>query len=84
MKILTTKKAMKFHPEFGRVEQITYHLFGVKILTENFLPEAEPQQPEIKNDPDLEEMTGYIEWRAKMKVMSLTNEQYTNVANTRF
>ncbi len=37
MKVFTSKTEMKFSPEFGKIEQKTFYIFGIKIITENYL-----------------------------------------------
>jgi len=37
MKVFTSKTEIKFSPEFGKIEQKTFYLFGIKIMTENHL-----------------------------------------------
>lgn len=84
MKIITTRKANKIHPEYGKVLQVTFYIFNLKFWTENNPVEVDHPEEKFKYDYDLEEMTGYAEWREKMKLMRLSDEEFTQIINTRF
>lgn len=84
MKIITQKSANKFSPEYGWINQISFFIFGFKFWTENHLIEIEKEPEAPKYSYDLEEMTGYQEWRQKMHLMRLDDEQFTQIINTRF
>lgn len=84
MKLFTRKTAVKFSQEFGKINQVTYYFLGVKFWTENYLIEIEPIKEEPKYSYDIEEMTGYMEWRQKMHLMRLEDEEFMQIINTRF
>ena len=54
MKLFTRKTAVKFSPEFGKINQVTYYFLGVKFWTENYLIEIEPIKEEPKYSYDIE------------------------------
>ena len=60
MRLFTRKTAVKFSPEFGKINQVTYYFLGVKFWTENYLIEIEEKPEELKYSYDIEEMTGYM------------------------
>lgn len=84
MKLFTRKTAVKFSQEFGKINQVTYYFLGVKFWTENYLIEIEPIKEEPKYSYDIKEMTGYMEWRQKMHLMRLEDEEFMQIINTRF
>lgn len=80
---ILTKKTKKVHsPEYGWLEQVKYYVFGFCIMTENNpinpFPEGE------KTAHDIEEMAMYQEWREKMKLMRLEDDEFIQILNTRF
>lgn len=84
MKIITTKTAKKFNPEYGWVEQVKFFIFGFYFWTEIHAIEILPQVTEPQHLADLEEMAMYQEWRAKMKTMRLSDDEFLQIINTRF
>lgn len=83
MKALTTTSRKVYHSEFGWLKQIKFFLFGFHFLTENH-PIQEQIEEAIGNVYDLEDMAVYIEWRKKMKLMRLSNQEYEKVLTTKF
>ena len=84
MKIITTQTKKVFSPEYGWINQITFFIFGFKFWTENHLFEIEKEPEAPKYSYDLEEMTGYQEWRQKMHLMRLEDDEFMQIINTRF
>lgn len=84
MKIITKKSAKKFSPEYGWVNQISFFVFGFKFCTENHFIEIISEPKEEKYSYDVEEMTGYQEWREKMHLMRLEDDVFIQILNTRF
>ena len=84
MKLFTRKTAVKFSPEFGKINQVTFYFFGLKFWTENYLIEIEPIKEEPKYSYDIEEMTGYMEWRQKMHLMQLDDDTFSQILHSRF
>ena len=77
----------KVHTNHGWCEEVKYYLFGIRGLC--FLTELnhEPliQEHEIKPSEkmDLEEITGYCEWRERMYLMRLSNDEFDMIINNR-
>ena len=72
--------------EYGLVEQSKYYLFGKRglcFMVVNNAIEVEPHHPTIQERIDLEEITGYEQWRREMKLMRLTDEQFDLLINQR-
>ena len=84
MKLFTRKTAVKFSQEFGKINQVTYYFLGVKFWTENYLIEIEEKPEELKYSYDIEEMTGYMEWRQKMHLMRLDDDTFSQILHSRF
>ena len=84
MKLFTRKTAVKFSPEFGKINQVAYYFLGVKFWTENYLIEIEEKPEELKYSYDIEEMTGYMEWRQKMHLMRLDDDTFSQILHSRF
>lgn len=73
--------------EYGFAYQTTFYLFGRRGLgvVIGYDPiEAPAQQAERIYNADLEDMTGYNEWRAENKLMRLSDEEFDLIMNTRF
>lgn len=79
MKLITTKRRLRFIAEYGRIEEITFYLFGVKFWTENHIAPIEDDE-QVRRNFDLEEMTGYEDWRRRMNLMRLTDEQFNRIS----
>ena len=73
---MKTTKKIKFHPEYGRIEQVKYYLLGFHFWTENN-PIPKEDEP-IKPNRELEEITGFNEWT---KDYNLTNEDFDKFQN---
>ena len=84
MKLFTRKTAVKFSPEFGKINQVSYYFLGLIFWTENYLIEIEPIKEEPKYSCDIEEMTGYMEWRQKMHLMRLDDDTFSQILHSRF
>ena len=86
MKKITQKKSKKYNPDFGWINQISFFIFGFKFWTENHLIEiSEPDEAEEKeNIHNLEEMAMYAEWREKLGLMRLNDDDFVQILNSRF
>lgn len=81
MKILTQRKKKVFSPDYGWLEQVKYYVFGFCVMTENNPIEAFTEERTVH---DLEDMAMYQEWREKMKLMRLEDDDFVQILNTRF
>ena len=84
MKLFTRKTAVKLSPEFGKINQVTYYFLGLRFWSENYLIEIEEKPEELKYSYDIEEMTGYMEWRQKMHLMRLDDDKFSQILHSRF
>ena len=78
----------KFHSEqHGWCEEVKCYLFGRRGLCfwtlVNYLPRIQEHSVKRGDRADIEEMTGYCEWRERMKLMRLNNEEFDLILNNR-
>lgn len=71
-----TKKTSKIRgSNLGLIVEEKYYLFGLCVSTENSFYFNKIERDKM----DLEEITGYEKWRADMKLMRLSDEQFDNL-----
>lgn len=84
MKIRKTIRDKVTLKEFGRVERIRVLVLGILIWTEYHAIEAKVQHEERNHRANLAEMDDYLEWREKLKMGNVSDEDFINILNTRF
>lgn len=83
-KLITTKETKKFSNEYGWLRVITYYFLNVRFWSEHYLL-FEPKQEEkpIKRH-EIAEMEDYQDWREKMHLMRLSDDEFMQIINSRF
>ena len=80
-KVIKDKVTLK---EFGMVERVRLFIFGILVWTEYHAIEAKVQHEEKNHRANISEMEGYLEWRERLKMGNVSDEDFINILNTRF
>ena len=84
MKLIKIKKDTVTLVEYGKVNRVRLFFLGVLIWTEHHAIEAKVQHEEKYQRANISEMEDYLEWRQRLKMGNISDEDFINILNSRF